>query len=76
MFSVIIQSINLTKNLIQHSRTKHIEARHLFIWELVKAGSIELIYVPTEKQLTNIFTKLLCEESFCKIRLELGLILT
>ena len=49
--------IQLTKNLILHSRTKHIEIRHHFIREHVKEGDIELEYVSTNDQLANIFTK-------------------
>ena len=50
---------NLFKNLIQHSRTKHIEIRHHFLRYQVQKWDIELIYVYTDKQLAYIFTKLL-----------------
>lgn len=42
-------AINLTKNPIQHSRTKHIEIKHHFIIDNVQSSDIELEFVPTEK---------------------------
>ena len=66
-------AINLTKNPIQHSRTKHIEIRHHFIRDHVENEDIILEYVPTENQLADIFTKPLSTERFEFIRGELGL---
>jgi len=40
--------INLTKNPIQHSKTKHIEIRHNFIRDYVQKGEIEIKFVKTE----------------------------
>ena len=42
-------TINFTKNLIQHSRTKHIEIRHRFIRNHVNIGDIVLEFVSTDK---------------------------
>jgi len=67
-------AINLTKNPIHHSRTKHIDIRHHFIREHVQNGHITLEFVSSNNQLADIFTKPLNEESFCKNRLELGII--
>ena len=39
-------AINLSKNPIQHSRTKHIEIRHHFLRDHVLKGDIELEFVP------------------------------
>ena len=66
-------AINLSKNPIQHSRTKHIEIRHHFLRDHVQKGDIALEFISTEKQLADIFTKPLCEEQFSKIRHELGM---
>ncbi|GKV17211.1 hypothetical protein SLEP1_g27745 [Rubroshorea leprosula] len=55
-------TINLTKNPIQHSRTKHIEIRYHFIREHVNNGDLTLEFVKTENQLADIFTKPLNEE--------------
>ena len=40
-------AINISKNSIQHSRTKHIEIRHHFIRELVKDGTLTLEFIHT-----------------------------
>ena len=42
-------AISLTKNLIQHSRTKHIEIRYHFLRDEVNKNKIELHFVETEK---------------------------
>lgn len=67
-------AINLSKNPIQHSRTKHIEIRHHFIRDHIQKGDIELQFVKTDKQLADIFTKPLAKEQFLYIRQEIGLI--
>ena len=64
--------INFSKNLIQHSRTKHIEIRHHFIRDLIQNEDIILEFVSTEDQLANIFTKPLNADRFEQIRGELG----
>ena len=65
--------INLTKNSIQYSRTKHIEVRYHFISDHVQKGNIELEFVSMKKQLADIFTKFLSEDRLCTIRKELGM---
>ena len=67
-------AINLTKNPIHHSRTKHIDIRHHFIREHVQNGHITLEFVSSNNQLADIFIKPLNEDSFCKTRFELGII--
>ena len=66
-------AINLSKNPIQHSRTKHIEIRCHFLRDHVQKEDIELIYVHTDKQLADIFIKSLDEKRFYFIRRELGM---
>ena len=67
-------AINIAKNPIQHSRTKHIEIRHHFIRDHVSKGNIALDFVGTNDQLADIFTKPLADAQFCKIRRELGML--
>ena len=67
-------AINLSKNPVQHSRSKHIEIRHHFIRDHVQNENVVLDFVSTDKQLADIFTKPLSEERFCMIRRELGVI--
>jgi hypothetical protein len=66
-------AINLSKNSILHSRTKHIDVRHHFLKDHVEKKNVSLFYVDTKLQLADIFTKPLCEEDFCRIRGELGI---
>ena len=67
-------AINITKNLVQHSCTKHIEIRHNFIRDHALKGDICIEHVDTLNQLIDIFTKPLNEDQFCNIKRELGMI--
>ena len=58
----ITSAINLSKNLIQYSRTKHIKIRHNFLRDHVQKEDIALEFISTEKQLADSFTKPLCED--------------
>ena len=50
-------AINISKNHVLHSCTKHIEIHHHFIRDLVEEKVISLKFVFTEHQLSNILTK-------------------
>ncbi|KAL8109944.1 hypothetical protein AgCh_025879 [Apium graveolens] len=65
-------TINISKNPVNHSRTKHIDVRHHFLRDIAAKGKIALDFVPTEYQLADIFTKPLGEARFSTIRRELG----
>jgi len=67
-------AINLTKNLIQHSRTKHIEIRHHFIRDHMNSGDCVIQFVNSENQLVDLFTKPLNKERFNFLINELGII--
>ena len=67
-------AINLSKNLIQHSRTKHIDIRHHFLSDYVQNGDISLEFIDTNNQLADIFTKPLNEERLNFIKYDLGMI--
>ena len=67
-------AIKIAYNLVQHSRTKHIEIRHHLIRDHVARGDIELAYVPSEDQLTDIFAKPLDEARFTYLRNELNIV--
>ena len=63
-----LSSINISKNSIQHSRTKHIDIRHHFIRELVEEKIVTLEHVATELQQADIFTKALDANQFENLR--------
>jgi len=66
--------INLTKNQIQHSRTKQIEICHHFIRDHVNNGDSEVKFIETGMQLAYIFTKPLPKDRFFFLRNELGIL--
>ena len=67
-------AIAITENPVQHSRTKHIDIKYHFIREHVMNGTVEVHFVPSEKQLADIFTKPLDESTFTKLVSELGML--
>ncbi|GJS60955.1 retrovirus-related pol polyprotein from transposon TNT 1-94 [Tanacetum coccineum] len=66
-------AIALCCNNVQHSRSKHIDIRHHFIREQVEKGVVELYFVATDYQLTDIFTKALPRERFEFLLSRLGM---
>ena len=69
-----MSAINLSKNSILHSRTKHIEIKHRFLRDYVQKRDCVLEFVDTKNQLADIFTKPLPKENFFAIKRELGLL--
>ncbi|GJY14384.1 retrovirus-related pol polyprotein from transposon TNT 1-94 [Tanacetum coccineum] len=63
-------AIDLSKNPVQHSRTKHIEICHHFLRDNVQKGHISIKKVP---YVDNILTKPLKRESFNYLHLGLGM---
>jgi hypothetical protein len=63
-------AIKIANNLVQHSRTKHIDIRHHFLRNHVAKGDIVLCGVRSKEQLADIFTKPLDENTFCRLRSE------
>ncbi|KAK4836323.1 hypothetical protein QYF36_021415 [Acer negundo] len=57
LFCNNMSAINISKNPVQYSRTKHIDIKHHFIRELVESKVIVLEHVGTNDQLTDLFTK-------------------
>ncbi|GJV77777.1 copia protein [Tanacetum coccineum] len=61
-------AIDLSKNPVQHSRTKHIEIRHHFLRDNVQKGHISIEKVPSVDNIADILTKPLKRESFNYLR--------
>ena len=61
-----IDAIYLSKNATTGSRTKHIDTRYHFVREYIEDGVIKVIFVRSEDNHADIFTKNLNTESFGK----------
>ncbi|GJZ56177.1 hypothetical protein Tco_0611370 [Tanacetum coccineum] len=57
-------AIDLSKNSVEHSRTKHIEIRHHVLRDNVQKGHISIEKVPSVDNIADILTKPLKRESF------------
>nr|GEY06802.1 retrovirus-related Pol polyprotein from transposon TNT 1-94 [Tanacetum cinerariifolium] len=66
-------AIAISCNPVQHTRTKHIDARYHFIKDPVERGTIELYFIGTEYQLADLFTKSLPEARFKFLVEKLGM---
>ena len=68
-------AIDISKNPVQYSKTKHIEIRYHFIKDLVERKIMCLKYIPTECQNADIFTKPLGRSKFETLRQVIDVIL-
>ena len=50
-------AINLSKNPVQHLKSKHIEIRYHFIRDLVEDKIVWLEFINTDNQKVDVFTK-------------------
>nr|GEW31808.1 retrovirus-related Pol polyprotein from transposon TNT 1-94 [Tanacetum cinerariifolium] len=66
-------AIDLSKNPVQHSRTKHIEILHHFLRDNVQKGHISIEKVSSIENIVDILTKPFKRESFNYLRLGLGM---
>ena len=66
-------AITLSKNTGHHNRTKHIDTRYHFIRECVEDKWIEIIFIRTEDQLADIFTKALGKTKFLEMCDQIGI---
>ncbi|CAM8900155.1 unnamed protein product [Rhodiola kirilowii] len=68
-----MSAISISKNPVQHSKTKHIDIIHCFIRKLVEQKAVTLKHVTTDKQLADIFTKPLDATQFETLKSSLDL---
>jgi len=66
-------AIALAKDNKFHSRTKHIDLRYHFIREAVDDGKINVNYIPTEENISDILTKALPKPKFQMFVEKLGM---
>jgi hypothetical protein len=67
-------AIRLADNLVEYSRTKHIDIRHHFLRDHQQKGDIVIYHISTKNQLADMFTKPLDEKTFCRLRSELNVL--
>ena len=68
VFSDNTSVINLSKNLVQHSKSKHIEICYHVIRDLVEDKIKSLEFIHTDNQKADIFTKPLDGPQFESLR--------
>ena len=66
-------AIALSKDNKFHLRTKHIDVRYHFIREAVEDGKVSVVYIPTDDNPADIFTKPLAKTKFRRFVELLGL---
>jgi hypothetical protein len=60
-------AIFVAKNLVFHNRMRHHKRRYHFLRYHVEKGDIEMRYIDTERQLSDIFTKPLYASLFAAL---------
>lgn len=65
-------AIAISKNPVQHRRTKHIEIKYHFVREAEHKGLIQLRYCEGEVQLADLLTKAVNLSRFEELRMKLG----
>ena len=67
-------TINISKNPVQHARTKHIETMHHFLKYYVDKKVVSMNFIGINDQIADIFTKVLNRHPYESLRLKLGMI--
>jgi hypothetical protein len=67
-----VSAIYMSKNPVQHQRTKHVEIDLHFVRERVALGNVRVLHVPTTSQFADIFTKGLPTSVFKEFRSSLN----
>jgi hypothetical protein len=66
--------MKLSKNLVFHDRSKHIEIKYHYIKDMVQRGEVRLQYVIIEEQVADMLTKPLSRTKFEHFKDKLGMV--
>ena len=66
--------IQMSKNPVFHSRTKHIDIRHHFIRDHIEKEDIQLVFIDSLNQIADIFTKPLPTHQHNELRFKLRML--
>ena len=58
---------NMAENPVNHERTKHIDIQYHFIRQVVGAGVVQLYYVNTKSNISDLLTKAVKRSVFQKL---------
>ncbi|GKD01795.1 ribonuclease H-like domain-containing protein, partial [Tanacetum coccineum] len=72
VYSDNVSAIYLSCNPVQHQRTKHIEIDNHFVRDLVVAGQVRVLHVPSRYLFVDNFTKGLSSALFAEFRSSLN----
>mmetsp|Transcript_17978 Transcript_17978/g.52450 ORF Transcript_17978/g.52450 Transcript_17978/m.52450 type:complete len:133 (-) Transcript_17978:298-696(-) len=57
-------TIDLARNAVYHRRTKHVDVRYFFIRDCIAKDAFKVVWVPTETNIADGFTKALTAAKF------------
>ena len=67
-------AINISKNLVMHTKTKYIAIKCHYVRELVQDKEVKMEYVNTKEKIVDNFTKALPKDAHEYLRGKLGVI--
>ena len=65
-------AINISKNHVMHTNTKHIAIKYHFVKELAQDKEVKMEYINTKEKIVDIFTKALPKDAYEYLRGKLG----
>jgi hypothetical protein len=65
--------VKLSENLVSHDNTKHVEIKYHSIRDIVQRKAVQVEYLPTDEQITDVLTKPLARSKFVYFCDKLGM---
>jgi hypothetical protein len=57
--------VKLSKNLVFHDRSKHIEIKYYYVRDKIQKGEVILQYISIDEQTIDIFDKAFVQDKVC-----------